>query len=110
MPVFMVERYAPALEPDGVEAQARMDEALAQGAGPGVRHVRTTYSRTDELCFSFFEASSLDTLISANDLADMDYERIVEVIESVEPAANGLHTGGSTFQTVPGAGQAPHTD
>jgi hypothetical protein len=80
MPVFMVERYLPTLGPDGVDAQARRDDAL--GRRVGMRHVRTTYSREDELCFSVFEAASRDVVVVANDQADMAYERVSEVIEA----------------------------
>lgn len=57
------------------------EEALAQGAGPEFRHVRTTYSRSDELCFSFFEAASEADVVAANATAGLAYERIVEVID-----------------------------
>lgn len=80
MPAFMVERYLPALEASGVERQARRDEALAAAAG-GVRHLRTTYTRADELCFSFFEAPSGEAVMAANVEAGAAYERIVEVID-----------------------------
>ena len=83
MPVFMVERYLPALSLEGVEAQARRDDAV--GRGSGVQHVRTTYSREDELCFSFFEAPSRGAVISANDRAGVAYERVTEVIETAPP-------------------------
>ena len=80
MGVYMVERYLPALGPEGVEAQARTDNEL--GRLSGLRHVRTTYSREDELCFSFFEAPSCDAVITANEQASMTYERVTEVIDA----------------------------
>lgn len=76
MPLFVVERYIPVLTPDGVRAQARRDqEAL------GVRHLRTTYLRDDELCFSVFEAASHEAVRRANDQMGMAYERITEAID-----------------------------
>jgi hypothetical protein len=80
MPVFMVERFLPELGPEDVEAQARRDGAVARSAG--LRHVRTTYSREDELCFSVFEASSRDAVLTANDRAAMAYERVSEVVDA----------------------------
>jgi hypothetical protein len=46
-----------------------------------VRHLRTTYLCADELCFSLFEAPSIDVLRRANELSDMPYERITEAID-----------------------------
>ncbi len=90
MPVFMVERYLPSLEPATVEAQARQDAAL--GSESAVRHVRTTYSREDELCFSFFEASSREALTAALEPGATPYERITEVVDvdatNGEPSAS----------------------
>jgi hypothetical protein len=103
MPVFMVERYVPALSPEGVEAQARTDEALALGAG--IQHVRTTYTPEDELIFSFFEAPDRDAVIAANDRAAAAFERIVEVVESTEASAYVSHTAVSTLHPTPKGGQ-----
>lgn len=77
---FVVERYLPALTPDGVQAQARR-EADVLSSSAGVRHLRTTYLCEDELCFSLFEAPSIDVLRGANELSDMPYERITEAID-----------------------------
>ena len=86
MPMFVVERYLPALTPDAVRDQARR-EADAVGSGPaGVRHVRTTYLCGDELCFSMFEAPSLDALLFANARGGMPYERITEAIDITDEA------------------------
>lgn len=78
MPVFVVERYLPALTSEEVEALALSERAVA---GDGVRHIRSTYVREDELCFSVFEAPSKEALGEANDRAAMAYERIVEAID-----------------------------
>lgn len=78
--MFVVERYLPALTPEGVRAHARR-EADVWSSGSGVRHLRTTYLCADELCFSLFEAPSIDVLRRANDLSDMPYERITEAVE-----------------------------
>ena len=78
--LFVVERYLPALTPDGVRAQARR-ERDSFPSGTGVRHLRTTYLCEDELCFSLFEAPSLDALRRANELGDLPYERITEAVD-----------------------------
>jgi hypothetical protein len=78
--IFVVERYLPALTPDGVQAQAQR-ETDALSPRHGVRHLRTTYLCDGELCFSLFEAPSIDVLRRANELSDMPYERITEAID-----------------------------
>ncbi len=78
--MFVVERYIPALTPDGVQAQAQREADIVSSPA-GVRHLRTTYLCADELCFSLFEAPSIDVLRRANELSDMPYERITEAID-----------------------------
>jgi hypothetical protein len=82
--VFVVERYLPALTADGVRAQARREKEVV-----GLRHVRTTYLRDDELCFSVFEAPSIDVVREANDRMGMAYERITEAIDVTDEAMEG---------------------
>lgn len=74
-----MERYLPALTLDGVQAHAQRESAVL--SGPDVRHLRTTYLCADELCFSLFEAASIDALRRANDLGEMRYERISEAFD-----------------------------
>jgi hypothetical protein len=84
MPVFVVERYLPGLTADGLRAQARRERhavaelTLAEGE---VRHVRSTYLPADELCFSLFEAPSLEAVRQANGLTGLAFERISEAFE-----------------------------
>ena len=78
--MFVVERYLPALTPEGVRAHARR-EADVWSSGSGVRHLRTTYLCADELCFSVFAPASIDDLRAANDRLDMPYERITEAVD-----------------------------
>jgi hypothetical protein len=78
--MFVVERYLPALTHAEVQAQAQR-EADVLSSRSGVRHLRTTYLCADELCFSLFEAPSMDVLRRANELGDMPYERISEAID-----------------------------
>ena len=76
MPEFMVERYLPNLTPDGVREQVRREKQVA-----GLRHVRTTYLRDDELCFSLFEGPSRAAVADANDRTGMAYVRITEAFD-----------------------------
>ena len=77
--MFVVERDLPALTPEGVRENARR-EADVVSSGSRVRHLRTTYLCADELCFSLFEAPSIDVLRQANERSDMPYERITEAV------------------------------
>lgn len=81
MRVFVVERYLPALTPDGVRAQARREADVLASGNDDVRHLRTTYLCDDELCFTMFEAPSIDVLRQANDRGEMAYERITEAVD-----------------------------
>lgn len=81
MRVFVVERYLPALTPEGVRAQAQREAEVLSTGVDGVRHVRTTYLCDDELCFSVFEAPSIDVIRRANDRGEMAYERITEAVD-----------------------------
>jgi len=82
MRVFVVERFLPALSTDALRAHVEREGARVAAAALGeVRHVRTTYLRDDELCFSIYEAPSLEVLRKANDDAALAYERILEVDE-----------------------------
>jgi hypothetical protein len=89
--VFVVERYLPALTPDGVRAQARR-ETEAMGPRTDVRHVRTTYLCDDELCFSVFEAVSIDAVREANARSAMPYERITEALDVTSALGDGPAT------------------
>jgi Protein of unknown function (DUF4242) len=79
--VFIVERYLPALTPDGVRAQARRETDVLGSGTDDVRHLRTMYLCDDELCFSVFEAPSLDVLREANARGEMPCERITEAVD-----------------------------
>lgn len=93
MRVFVVERYLPALTAEGVRAHAQQEEdalAAVVGVEDEVRHLRTTYLLDEELCFSLFDARSLDAVRQANALAGMPYERITEAFD-VPDTSNGGH-------------------
>jgi hypothetical protein len=87
--VFVVERYLPALTPDEVRAQAQRETDVLSSGADGVHHLRTTYLCDDELCFSVFEAPSIDLVREANDRSDMPYERITEAVDVTPEVVEG---------------------
>jgi hypothetical protein len=90
--MFMVERFIPALSPEGVREQARREREVE-----GLRHVRTTYLPADELCFVVVEASSMAAVRLTNDRSKLAYERITEAIDVTEEsiAPGGIDATGS---------------
>ena len=82
MPVFVVERFLPALTAEDVRAQAQREQGVV-----GLRHLRTTYLRDDELCFTVVEAPSLEAVRRANQRVGMAYERITEAIDVTDEEA-----------------------
>ena len=84
MPTYVVERYLPALSPDDLRAHVAWErEAIGKAAAAfeGVRHLRSTYLREDELCLSMFEAPSLHAVRMVNERAAIPFERITEAID-----------------------------
>jgi len=49
--------------------------------GIPVRHVRSFLAPSDDICFHVFEAPSRDAVARMTELANLDHERITEVIE-----------------------------
>ena len=80
--MFVVERFLPALTAEEVRAQAQREQAVV-----GLRHLRTTYLRDDELCFAIVEAPSLEAVRHANERVGMAYERITEAIDVTDEEA-----------------------
>jgi hypothetical protein len=81
---FVVERYVPRGDAAHVKAfMASEREAIARLApdAGGVRHIRSTYLPEDELCFSLFEAPSLEAVRDANERAGLAFERITEAYD-----------------------------
>lgn len=80
MPTYIVESYAA----DGAVADQRDRAARAAQAGSGIRYVRTTFVPGDQVVLHLFEAASSEALRDAVDLAQLDCDRMVEVLESAE--------------------------
>lgn len=79
MPSYMVESYV------GISAgsvdDARERAQRAAELGDRVVYVRTTYLPEDETILHVFEAPSAAVLRQAGQLAELDFERIVEAVE-----------------------------
>jgi hypothetical protein len=77
--LFLAEKYLPANLAVDLAAVVGHDRAAARLAS--IRHVRTIYSPGDEICFSLFEAPSVQTIQEANDRFKLGYRRVTAVIE-----------------------------
>lgn len=84
---YLVEVYAPGVTAeafgDVVEHMRAAARSLA-GEGIGVHYVRGILVPTEETCFHFFEASLANEVVEAGRRAQLDFERVVAVIESAD--------------------------
>ena len=80
MTSYLVESYV-ARSPAAVETSRERAHRTAE-EGAGVVYVRTTYVPGDEVAFHLFEAPSMEALEEAGRRAALDFERIVEAVES----------------------------
>lgn len=79
MPSYLVESYLGASSGSVEDARARALRAAE--LGEDVLYVRTTYLPEDETALHLFEAPSAAALRRAGQLAELDFERIVEAVE-----------------------------
>ena len=83
MTKYVVERYLPGITPDQLTAAAGAAKsttaAMAQEGTP-VRYLRSTFIPGEEKCFCLFEGPSAEVVRTANDRAELPYERIVEAM------------------------------
>jgi hypothetical protein len=89
MPSYVVESYAAGSDVEGQRARARHAAELETG----VRYLRTTFLPGDETLLHLFEAPSIEALNRAGQLAHLEFDRIVEAVESAtstEPKEEGL--------------------
>jgi len=80
MPSYLVESYL-ADTPVAVEEAHERARSLADEVA-GVRYLRTTFLPGDETILHVFEAPSMAALLSAAQRGALQYERIVEAVES----------------------------
>ena len=83
MTKYLVERYLPGLTADQLAAAAasakRTTETMTQEGTP-VQYLRSTFIPGEEKCFCLFEGPSAEVVRTANDRAQLPYERIVEAM------------------------------
>lgn len=82
MPRYLVESYAASSvrAVDDARDRARRTAEL----DPGIRYLRTTFLPGDETAFHLFEAPSAEALSRAGRRAALEFERIVEAVETAD--------------------------
>ena len=81
MSKFLVERYLPGLTPEQLGAAASAAKATTASMtseGTPVRYLRSTFIPGEDKCYCLFEGPSADVVKTANDRAQLPYERIVD--------------------------------
>lgn len=87
MPSYLVESYADGASVGDAQSRARR----AAECSDCVRYVRTTFVPDDEVILHLFEAPSLEALDRAGQLAELQFERIVEAVERTPDGLDGGH-------------------
>lgn len=83
MSKFLVERFLPGLTAEQLGAAASAaKEATASMTSEGtpVRYLRSTFIPGEDKCYCLFEGPSADVVKTANDRAQLPYERIVNAM------------------------------
>ena len=80
MPSYLVESYL--TDSATAVADARRRAQHAATLEDGVRYVRTTFVPGDEVVLHLFEAPTAEALDAAGRKAALEFERIVEAVES----------------------------
>ena len=82
MPTYIVESYAT----DSSVGDQRVRAARAASVGSGITYIRTTIVPGDQTVLHLFEAASSEALQGAVEVAALDWDRIVEVVEVGDPS------------------------
>jgi len=80
MSKFQVERYLPGITPEQLGAAAsaaKETTASMTSEGTPVRYLRSTFIPGEDKCYCLFEGPSAEVVKTANDRAQLPYERIV---------------------------------
>jgi Protein of unknown function (DUF4242) len=80
---YLVERHLPGITPEQLSAAAgaaKSTTAVMSQEGTPVRYLRSTFIPGEEKCFCLFEGPSVEAVRTANDRAQLPYERIVEAM------------------------------
>ena len=81
MPRYMVERHLPGITTEQLLAAAgRAKETTARMTEEGapVRYLRSTFVPAEEKCYCLFEGSSMEVVESAQQRAEIPFERVLE--------------------------------
>lgn len=83
MTQYVVERHLPGITPEqlaaAAEAAKRTTATMAQEGTP-VQYLRSTFIPGEEKCFCLFEGPSAEVVGTANERAQLPYDRIVEAM------------------------------
>ena len=83
MTKYLVERHLPGITPDQLTAaaeSAKSTTAAMTQEGTPVQYLRSTFIPSEEKCFCLFEGPSAEAVRTANDRAQLPYERVVEAM------------------------------
>jgi hypothetical protein len=83
MSKFLVERNLPGLTPEQLSAAAsaaKATTAAMTSEGTPVRYLRSTFIPGEDKCYCLFEGPSADVVKTANERAQLPYERIVDAV------------------------------
>jgi hypothetical protein len=92
MPSFLIESYLPrsrSAELPAVVARLRRATEALTAEGTHVRHVRSTFLPTDELCLHLLEAESVTTVGEASRRAAIEPARVVQALSVAATDAPG---------------------
>ena len=83
MTKYLVERYLPGMSAEQLAAaagSAKRTAATMTQEGTPIQYLRSTFIPGEEKCFCLFEGPSAEVVRTANDRAQLPYERIVEAL------------------------------
>jgi uncharacterized protein DUF4242 len=97
MPSFLAETYLPRPGKARLRSTQRARAAAKKLAehGTRIRFVRSIYVPNDEICFLVFDAISADAVEDACKRAGLRFERVVEAVESPQPASRTIRSSGT---------------
>ena len=83
MSKFLVERHLPGFTPEQLGAAASAARATTTSMtneGTPVRYLRSTFIPGEDKCYCLFEGPSADVIKTANERAQLPYDRIVNAM------------------------------
>lgn len=86
MPLYLVERILPGATLDAVAAIQRAATEMCRAVaadGTTVRYLRSTFTPGESRCRCLFEAADAEAVQAVNEVAQLDYSRIVLAVELV---------------------------